>query len=158
VVTPDIGGGFGPKLVIYPEDVVVCVAALVTGRPVKWIEDRREHFIATTQERDQYWEVEIAVDAGARILGVRGSFIHDHGAYTARGVNLAHNSAETVTLPYEVPAYRMNVKLALTNKVAVTPVRGAGHPQGTFVMERLLAAIGRSPYALVAAMMGLSMV
>jgi carbon-monoxide dehydrogenase large subunit len=143
VVTPDLGGGFGPKLVSYPEDVVLCIAALVTGRPVKWIEDRREHFIATTQERDQYWEVEIAVDDGARIRGVRGTMIHDHGAYTARGVNLAHNSAETVTLPYEVPAYRMNVRLALTNKVAVTPVRGAGHPQGTFVMERLLDRVAR---------------
>jgi len=138
VVSPDLGGGFGPKLVSYSEDVVTCVAALITGRPVKWIEDRREHFLATTQERDQYWEVEIAVDSDARILGVRGAFIHDHGAYTARGVNLGGNSAETVTLPYEVPAYQMTVQLALTNKVPVTPVRGAGHPQGTFAMERLL--------------------
>ena len=143
VRTPDLGGGFGPKLVSYSEDVVVSIAALVTGHPVKWIEDRREHFISTTQERDQYWEVEIAVDAEARILGVRGSFIHDHGAYTARGVNLGSNSAETVTLPYEVPAYHMAVKLALTNKVPVTPVRGAGHPQGTFAMERLLDRVAR---------------
>jgi len=77
------------------------------------------------------------------VLGVRGSFVHDHGAYTARGVNLGHNSAETVTLPYEIPAYRMAVRLALTNKVPVTPVRGAGHPQGTFVMERLLDRVAR---------------
>jgi carbon-monoxide dehydrogenase large subunit len=143
VVTPDLGGGFGPKLVSYSEDVVIGVAALITGRPVKWIEDRREHFIATTQERDQYWDIEIAVDAEAHILGVRGSFIHDHGAYTARGVNLGSNSAETVTLPYEVPAYKMTVKLALTNKVPVTPVRGAGHPQGVFAMERLLDRVAR---------------
>jgi aerobic carbon-monoxide dehydrogenase large subunit len=143
VASPDLGGGFGPKLVTYSEDVVTCLAALITGRPVKWIEDRREHFIAATQERDQYWEVEIAVDGNARVLGVRGSFIHDHGAYTARGVNLGHNSAETVTLPYEVPAYHMAVRLALTNKVPVTPVRGAGHPQGTFAMERLLDRVAR---------------
>jgi aerobic carbon-monoxide dehydrogenase large subunit len=143
VVTPDLGGGFGPKLVSYSEDIVVSLAALITGRPVKWIEDRLEHFVAATQERDQYWEMEIAVDREARILGVRGSFIHDHGAYTARGVNLGHNSAETVTLPYEVPAYGMGVKLALTNKVPVTPVRGAGHPQGTFAMERLLDRVAR---------------
>ena len=143
VVTPDLGGGFGPKLVTYSEDIVTCLAALITGRPVKWIEDRREHFVAATQERDQYWEVEIAVDGQARILGIRGSFIHDHGAYTARGVNLGHNSAETVTLPYEVPAYRVTCRLALTNKVPVTPVRGAGHPQGTFVMERLLDRVAR---------------
>ncbi len=143
VVTPDVGGGFGPKLVFYPEDVATALAALLTGRAVKWIEDRREHFVATTQERDQYWEVEIAVDNEARILGIRGSLIHDHGAYTARGINLPQNAAETVTLQYRVPAYRMNVRVALTNKVPVTPVRGAGHPQGTFVMERLLDRVAR---------------
>lgn len=143
VVTPDVGGGFGPKLVFYPEDVVTALSARLVGRPVKWIEDRREHFVATTQERDQYWDVEIAVDGEARILGVRGTLIHDHGAYTARGVNLPHNSAETVTLQYEVPAYRMHIKVALTNKVPVTPVRGAGHPQGTFIMERLLDRVAR---------------
>ncbi len=138
VVTPDIGGGFGPKLVIYPEDVTLCVAAILLGRPVKWIEDRREHFIATTQERDQYWDVEIAVDDDAKILGIRGAIIHDHGAFTARGVNLPYNSAESVPLAYEVPAYAMNIRLALTNKVPVSPVRGAGHPQAAFVMERLM--------------------
>jgi len=143
VVTPDVGGGFGPKLVFYPEDVVTALAAMILKRPVKWIEDRREHFVASTQERDQYWECEIAVDRDARILGIRGSIIHDHGAYTARGVNLPHNSAETVPLQYEVPAYSMNVKVALTNKVPVTPVRGAGHPQGTFAMERLLDRVAR---------------
>ncbi|MEE8438846.1 MAG: xanthine dehydrogenase family protein molybdopterin-binding subunit, partial [Micropepsaceae bacterium] len=138
VITPDVGGGFGPKLIFYPEDAAVALAAMLLRRPVKWIEDRREHFIASTQERDQYWEVEIAVDGDAHIRGVRGTLIHEHGAYTARGVNLPYESAQTVTLPYEVPAYALNVKLALTNKVPVAPVRGAGQPQGTFVMERLL--------------------
>jgi carbon-monoxide dehydrogenase large subunit len=143
VIAPDLGGGFGPKLVFYPEDIVTALAAMLVKRPVKWIEDRREHFIATTQERDQYWDVEIAADRDARILGIRGNLIHDHGAYTARGVNLPHNAAETLPLQYEVPAYRMNIQVALTNKVPVTPVRGAGHPQGTFVIERLLDRIAR---------------
>jgi len=143
VVTPDVGGGFGPKLVFYPEDVVTSLAAILLKRPVKWIEDRLEHFVATTQERDQYWDVEVAVDRDARLLGIRGSLIHDHGAYTARGVNLPYNSAENVPLGYELPAYRMSVKVALTNKVPVTPVRGAGHPQGVFVMERLLDRVAR---------------
>ena len=143
VVTPDIGGGFGPKLVFYPEDVVLCAAAILCRRPVKWIEDRREHFLNTTQERDQYWEVEIAVDDDARIIGVRGSMIHDHGAYTARGINLAYNSSVTMPLPYVVPNYHMDVRVALTNKVPVTPVRGAGHPQGIFAMERLLDRVAR---------------
>ena len=143
VVTPDVGGGFGPKLVFYPEDAATALAAILVGRPVKWIEDRREHFVATTQERDQVWDIEIAVDREARILAIRGTIIHDHGAYTARGVNLPHNSAETVPLQYEVPAYAMSVKVALTNKVPVTPVRGAGHPQGTFAIERLLDRVAR---------------
>jgi carbon-monoxide dehydrogenase large subunit len=138
VVTPEVGGGFGPKLVFYPEDAAVAAAAVLLRRPVKWIEDRREHFCATTQERDQYWDVEIAFDGAGRILALRGAMIHDHGAYTARGVNLPYESAQTVTLPYDVPAYRLDVRLALTNKVPVTPVRGAGQPQGVFVMERLL--------------------
>jgi aerobic carbon-monoxide dehydrogenase large subunit len=143
VITPEVGGGFGPKLVFYPEDVVTALAAMLLKRPVKWIEDRLEHFVATTQERDQYWDVEVAVDRDARLLGIRGALVHDHGAYTARGVNLPYNSAENVPLGYELPAYRMNVKVALTNKVPVTPVRGAGHPQGVFVMERLLDRVAR---------------
>ena len=141
VVTPDIGGGFGPKLVFYQDDVAVSLAAILSGRPVKWIEDRREHFIATTQERDQFWEMEVAADGEGHILGVRGTLVHDHGAYTARGINLPYNGAMILPLAYEVPAYRLNVRLALTNKVPVTPVRGAGHPQGVFVMERLVDRI-----------------
>ncbi|MYZ47554.1 xanthine dehydrogenase family protein molybdopterin-binding subunit [Propylenella binzhouense] len=143
VVAPDLGGGFGPKLVFYPEEIVVPLASILLGRPVKWIEDRREHFVATTQERDQYWDMAIAIDGDGRILGIRGSLIHDHGAYTARGVNVPYGSAVTVPLPYNVPAYRLDVKLALTNKVPVTPIRGAGQPQATFVMERLLDRVAR---------------
>ena len=146
VVTPDIGGGFGPKLVFYPEDVVVAAATLLLKAPVKWIEDRREHFTASTQERDQVWNMELAVDDHGRILGVRGTMIHDHGAYTARGVNVAQNAGSIVPGPYEVPSYGLDVKLVLTNKPCVTPVRGAGYPQGCFVMERLMdraaAALG----------------
>lgn len=143
VVTPDLGGGFGPKLIFYPEDVAVAVAALHLRRPVKWIEDRREHFVATTQERDQVWTVEIAVDAQARILGIRGEMILDHGAYTARGLNVAYGSAHAVIMPYEVPAYDLNCRVAATNKVPVTPVRGAGQPQGVFAMERLLDIVAQ---------------
>lgn len=141
---PDIGGGFGPKLIVYQEEAVLSVTAMMLQRPIKWIEDRREHFISSTQERDQYWEIEIAVDGDAKIQGIRGSIIHDHGAYTARGVNLAQNSAETVTGNYIVPNFAMNVKVALTNKVPVTPVRGAGHPQGVFAMERMLDLVARN--------------
>ncbi len=143
VVAPDVGGGFGPKLVFYQEEIVAALAAILLGRPVKWIEDRREHFVSTTQERDQYWDVEIAVDADARIRGVRGTLIHEHGAYTARGVNVPYGSAAALPLAYEIPAYRLDIKLALTNKVPVTPVRGAGQPQGVFAIERLLDRVAR---------------
>jgi aerobic carbon-monoxide dehydrogenase large subunit len=143
VMAPDVGGGFGPKLVFYQEEIAVALAALLLGAPVKWIEDRREHFVSTTQERDQYWDVEIAVDADARVRGLRGVLIHDHGAYTARGVNVPYGSGAALTLCYNVPAYRLDIKLALTNKVPVTPVRGAGQPQGVFAMERLLDRVAR---------------
>ena len=138
VVTPDIGGGFGPKLVFYPEDIVVATAAMMLEAPVKWIEDRREHFTSSTQERDQIWDMEIAFDENGKILGVRGDMIHDHGAYTARGVNVAQNAGSIVPGPYEVANYNLDIKLVLTNKPCVTPVRGAGYPQGSFVMERLM--------------------
>ena len=138
VIAPDVGGGFGPKLVFYSEELVVALAAILLKRPVKWVEDRREHFISTTQERDQVWTLEIAVDSEGAIRGIRGSMIHDHGAYTARGINVAFEAMQTLTMPYNVPACSLKVTLALTNKVPVTPVRGAGQPQGVFAMERLL--------------------
>lgn len=143
VVAPDVGGGFGPKLVFYPEEAAIAIAALALGKPVRWIEDRREHFISTTQERDQYWDAEIALDADGKILGVRGMLLHDHGAYTARGLTVPQGAVAAMSLAYVVPAFRMDVKVALTNKVPVTPVRGAGQPQGVFVMERLLDRAAR---------------
>ncbi|MFY0611441.1 MAG: xanthine dehydrogenase family protein molybdopterin-binding subunit [Hyphomicrobiaceae bacterium] len=135
---PDLGGGFGPKLITYPEEIAVALAALLTGRPVKWIEDRREHFVASTQERDQVWDMSMALASDGRILGIRGSMVHDHGAYTARGLNIPYGAGVTVPLPYNVGAYELDIKVALTNKVPTSPIRGAGQPQGAFVMERLL--------------------
>ncbi|MFL6798110.1 MAG: xanthine dehydrogenase family protein molybdopterin-binding subunit [Xanthobacteraceae bacterium] len=143
VIAPEVGGGFGPKLVFYQEDIVTVLAAILLQRPVKWIEDRREHFVSTTQERDQYWEISIAVEADGRVRGVRGAMLHDHGAYTARGINVAFEAAQTLTMAYDVPACDLNVKLIATNKVPVTPVRGAGQPQGVFAMERLLDRVAR---------------
>ncbi len=143
IITPDVGGGFGPKFVFYSEEVVVALAARLCGRPVKWIEDRREHFVAAVQERDQYWTAEIALDAAGMILGVRGHLIHDHGAYTIQGITLPFNAAATIPGPYKVPDYRMDQTLVFTNMVPCAPVRGASHPQGTFVMERLMDRAAR---------------
>jgi carbon-monoxide dehydrogenase large subunit len=138
VITPDVGGGFGPKGAIYPEYPCVAACAKLLGRPVKWIEDRRENFLATHQERDQHWEVELAVDADAKILGLRGRMIHDCGAFIPWGLVLPWIAATTVPGPYAVPSYKMEVVVAYTNKISTTPVRGAGRPEGVFVMERLM--------------------
>lgn len=138
VITPDVGGGFGPKFLFYSEELVVALASKLCGRAVKWAEDRREHFVAAVQERDQYWKAEIALDQEGMILGVRGHLIHDHGAYTAQGITLPYNAAATIPGPYKVPNYHMRQSLVFTNKVPCAPVRGASHPQGTYVMERLV--------------------
>jgi carbon-monoxide dehydrogenase large subunit len=143
VAAPDIGGGFGPKLCVYSEDVAVVAAAKLLRRSIKWIEDRREHFTNAVQERDQHWSVEIAVDGDGKILGLRGSLLHDQGAYALQDVNLAYNSATSVTGPYVVPAFAMDVTLVLTNKVPVSSVRGAGYPQAAFAMERLMDRVAR---------------
>ncbi len=144
VATPEIGGGFGPKLVFYGEEVVVALAARLLERPVKWIEDRREHFVATTQERDELWDMSVAADAGGRILGVRGRLIHDNGAYMVRGVNVAYGAASTLTLAYKIPALDLEIVAVATNKTPVTPIRGAGKPQGVFVMERLVDLVAEA--------------
>jgi carbon-monoxide dehydrogenase large subunit len=143
VIAPDVGGGFGPKAITYGEDAAVAAAALRLQRPVKWIEDRREHFLSTTQERDQYWDIEIALDADAKLLGVRGTMLHDTGAYLPWGVVMPYISATTVPGPYVLPAYELEVTVAYTNKVPTTPVRGAGRPQAVFAMERLMDRAAR---------------
>ena len=143
VATPDVGGGFGPKLCVYPEDVAVTAAAKLLKRSLKWIEDRREHFINAAQERDQYWTIEIAVDDDARILGVRGKLFHDLGAYALQDVNLPYNSASMMPGPYMCPRSSMDVVVAATNKTPVSSVRGAGYPQATFAMERLMDRVAR---------------
>ena len=141
VVAPDVGGGFGAKFVMYPEEVVLSAASLRLRRPIKWVEDRREHFLAAVQEREQYWDLEAACDAEGRVLGLRGELIHDQGAYTPQGLNLPYNASTGVPGPYIVPAYDLRVLVVETNKVATMPVRGAGYPEAAFAMERVLDRI-----------------
>lgn len=143
VMTPDVGGGFGPKYCLYPEEFAVPAAARLLGRSLKWVEDRRENFLAAIQERDQFWTLEVAVDAEAKLLGIRGRLIHDQGAYAPKPVNLPYNSATALTGPYIVPAYFIEVLIVHTNKVPVSSVRGAGYPQAAFAMERLMDRIAR---------------
>jgi carbon-monoxide dehydrogenase large subunit len=143
VATPDVGGGFGPKLCVYPEDIAVVAAAKLLARSIKWIEDRREHFTNAAQERDQYWSLDIAVDQDGKVLGVRGRLLHDLGAYALQDVNIPFNSAAMLSGPYIVPAVAIDVSVAATNKCPVSSVRGAGYPQAAFAMERLLDRVAR---------------
>ncbi len=138
VIAPDVGGGFGPKAVFHPEELCIPAAAMLLRTPVKWIEDRSENFIATVGERNQVWEAEAAFDADGRLLGIRGRLFHDHGAYTPYGVALPYNAATNLIGPYVLPAYHIDIMSCMTNMLPGTPTRGAGRPQGTFVMERLL--------------------
>ena len=144
VIAPFVGGGFGPKIMMfYPEEVLLPWAAMRLGRPLKWIEDRRENFYATTQERGQIHDAELAVTRKGRILGVRDAFLCDTGAYDPYGLTVPINSQCTLLGPYEVPSYDSEFTVVFTNKTIVTPVRGAGRQHGVFVMERLLDLAAR---------------
>lgn len=139
VIAPFIGGGFGPKIMMsQPEEVLVPWAATKLNRPVKWIEDRRENFIGTTQEREQIHDVEMALTRDGRILGVRDVFLHDTGAYDPYGLTVPLNTQSHALGAYDVPNYYTEFKVVFTNKMIVTPVRGAGRPQGIFIIERML--------------------
>ena len=145
VIAPDVGGGFGPKGSFYPEYALITACAMRLGRPVKWIEDRRENFVATQQERDQFWDLEIAIDAEAKILGLRGRLIHENGAYVAPlGLILPIIAVTHVQGPYVIPNFSIEMVVAFTNKVPTSPVRGAGRPQAVFVMERLMDRIAHA--------------
>jgi len=139
VIAPFIGGGFGPKIMMfYPEEMLIPWASMQLCRPVKWIEDRRENFFATTQERDQVHWAEIALSRDGRILGFKDFFLHDTGAYDPYGLTVPINSQCTLLGCYDVPAYESEFKAVFTNKPIVTPYRGAGRQHGVFVMERML--------------------
>lgn len=143
VTAPDVGGGFGPKANVYPEEFAVALAALACGHPVKWIEDRQEHFLATTQQRDQFWSLEVACDAAGRMLGVRGRCIHDNGAYAPYGLILPATALASFPGPYALAAFDLSIDVVLTNLVPTSPVRGAGRPNAAFVLERLADTIAR---------------
>ena len=144
VIAPFIGGGFGPKIMMfYPAEMLAPWIAMQLNRPVKWIEDRAEHFVATTQERDQIHEAEMALDEKAHILAIRDRFIHDAGAYAPYGLTVPLNSQCTLLNCYDIPHYFSEMSSVFTNKPIVTPYRGAGRQHGVFVIERLLDIAGK---------------
>jgi carbon-monoxide dehydrogenase large subunit len=139
VVAPFVGGGFGPKIMMfYPEELLVPWASMQLGRPIKWTEDRQENFYATTQERGQVHDAEMALTSDGRILGVRDTFLFDTGAYDPYGLTIPINTQCTLLGPYDIPNYHTEFTAVFTNKTIVTPVRGAGRQHGVFVSERLL--------------------
>ena len=137
----DIGGGFGCKFMVYSEEVCVAAVAKFLGVTVKWAEDRYEHFLSAIQERDQYWDINVEYDKQGKILKLEGSMIHDQGAYAPHSITVPYNSASSVIGPYKIPHYELNVSVVRTNKPPVIPVRGAGYPQGTFIIERVMDRI-----------------
>ncbi len=137
-----IGGGFGARGEVYPEDVLVCAAALRFGRPVKWIEDRRENLMACNHSRQQHHRIRAAVDAAGCILAIDDEFFHDQGAYVrTHGVRVADMTAGMLPGPYRVPAYRAVGHYRLTNKTPAATYRSPGRYEATFVCERLLDAV-----------------
>ena len=139
VIAPFIGGGFGPKIMMfYPEEVLLAWATKQLGSPLKWIEDREENFYATTQERGQVHDAAIALKDDGTILGVKDVFLHDAGAYAPYGLTLPVSTQCTLLGPYVVPHYHSQFTSIFTTKPIVTPYRGAGRQHGVFVMERLL--------------------
>jgi len=144
VVAPDVGGGFGTKIMLfYPEEILVPHAAITLGRPVKWTEDRREHLLAANQERGQIHDVEVGFDEMGKILALRDRFVHDAGAYTPYGIVVPIITSTQLPGPYRLQNYAVEFEVAYTNKAVVTPYRGAGRPHGVFVMERMIALIAR---------------
>ncbi len=142
VVAPDVGGGFGPKIMMfYAEEVLLPFAARKLNLPVKWIEDRREHFISANQERSQFHEVEYAFDDRGTLLAVRDRFLHDTGAYTPYGIIVPIITACTLPGPYRLQHYFSEFTVLYTDKVPVSPYRGAGRPHAVFVMERIMDRI-----------------
>jgi aerobic carbon-monoxide dehydrogenase large subunit len=139
VIAPFVGGGFGPKIMMfYPEEVLLPWISMKLNRPVKWIEDRLEHFFATTHERGQIHDAEMALSRDGKILGIKDVFLHDGGAYDPYGLTVPINSQCTLLGPYVVPNYDSSFTQVFTNLPIVTPYRGAGRQHGVFVMERLL--------------------
>ncbi len=145
VITPDVGGGFGVKIVHpWPEEVLVPMAARALGRPVKFTEDRREHFISAAHERGQDHHVDVGFDDEGRLLGLSVRFFHDNGAYTPYGLIVPIITSTQLLGPYKPQNYEVVFDSLYTNTVMVTPYRGAGRPQGVYVMERTMDAIAAS--------------
>ncbi|MGH8948582.1 MAG: molybdopterin cofactor-binding domain-containing protein, partial [Acidimicrobiia bacterium] len=140
---PEVGGGFGPKAAVYAEEYVIAALALELRRPVRWTERRREHFVATNQQRGQSGIVEAAVDGAGHILGLRARLTHDCGAYVPYGIVVPMTTLRLLSGPYKVPALDATIDVVFTNATPTGAIRGAGRPNASFALERLVDAIAR---------------
>jgi aerobic carbon-monoxide dehydrogenase large subunit len=139
VIAPDVGGGFGQKvLLFYPDELLVPMAAMQLGRPVKYIEDRRENFIGSSQERTQIHTIELAALKTGEVIGLRDSFLHDTGAFIPYGIAVAQVASTSIAGPYRIPNIWVEFKAVYTPTVQVTPYRGCGRPQACFAIERVM--------------------
>ena len=140
-VALDVGGGFGTKGHVYPEDMLIPFLARLVGRPVRWIEERGEHFLCSTHARDQLHEVEVGFDGEGHIAAFRDEFLLDCGAWNPIGAGIAYNTAVHLLGPYKIANFAATARIATTNKVPNAAYRGAGRPEAAFAMERTIDLI-----------------
>ncbi len=143
-VAPDVGGGFGIKGVLYPEDLLVGLLAMRTGRPVKWIEDRAEHLRSAIHAREQVHEVELGMTREGEIVALRDSIVVDCGAFNPLGLVIPYNTIAHLMGPYRVPHLEAVATGVVTNKTPTAPYRGAGRPEAVFAVERALELAARA--------------
>ena len=154
VVAPDVGGGFGPKARLYPEEIVLTALALQLDHPVRWIEDRNEHLLTGAHTRDHHYRVTAYADRQGKILGIDCEITVDAGAYgmwPQGPYQEANMAARTLPGPYAIPHYRARTYTVATNKTPIGPYRGVGRPGACFAVERTIdevaRAVGRDPVA-----------
>jgi carbon-monoxide dehydrogenase large subunit len=144
VVAPDVGGGFGVKGHVYPEEVLIPAVARRLGRPVKWVETRTEHFMTAAADRDQAHRARLGVGADGAIVGLETTFTRDHGAYPTLGDAISLNTINHLPGPYRVPHVRGRATNVVTHKPFIAAYRGAGRPEAAFVVDRLLDRAARA--------------
>jgi len=154
VVAPDVGGGFGPKARLYPEEIILAALALELDHPVRWIEDRNEHLLTCAHTREHFYKVTAYADRLGRILGIDCDITVDAGAYglwPQGPYQEANMAARCLPGPYTIPHFRAHTSTVATNKTPIGPYRGVGRPGACFAMERTIdevaRAVGRDPVA-----------
>jgi carbon-monoxide dehydrogenase large subunit len=155
VIAPDVGGGFGGKNRIMPEDVAVAAIAMKVGHPVRWIEDRREHLLASPHARDHTYDLVICAERDGTLLGIEGDIYIDAGAYAlwpTGAFQEASMASRNLTGPYRMRHLKLNAHTVATNKAPMGPYRGVARPGATFALERLVDEVarelGRDPFDL----------